>query len=156
MEKHKLSTRDKELLLSSLDHLIDAIKQTSNLQTNKDSNNSSLSELSEIRKKLILSTYDIKIHIEDDGNKYVYDSWYAHCYICGTASELSFPKNPSLNGHFVCKDCFKKYYPGLFERISSSNKKYWDNEDEKFLAENGKDAEDKRNNSEEMDSDLPF
>lgn len=157
--KEKFKIEEQEILLTALDHYIDANKRIrfSSNDDNKTKSNSELIKILEARKKLIIEIYPIKIHIEDHANIYIYDKWYSHCYLCEKTTGIEFPKSPIINNHLICQDCFKQYYPVLYEKICDSNKNFWEEED-KFWKE--KEVNDKQDQGLQesvlLEEDLPF
>ncbi|PKP35387.1 MAG: hypothetical protein CVU00_02600 [Bacteroidetes bacterium HGW-Bacteroidetes-17] len=159
--KEKFKIEEQEILLTALDHYIDANKRIrySSNDDNKTKSDPGLVKIMEARKKLIITMYPIKTYIEDDANINIYHKWYSHCYLCEKTTRFEFPKSPIINNHHICQDCFKQYYQELYEKMRDSNKKFWEEENEKFRKEDEDYEKQKNGGLEESDlleEDLPF
>jgi hypothetical protein len=158
--KEKFRIEEQEILLASLDHYSDAIKRIkcSITREEKSKFDPELRNISDVRTKLILEMFPIKIYNDKVEKKYISKDWYSPCYLCGESTRITFPIAPIIKGNCVCQNCFKKYSPGLYEKTNDTNKKYQEKEDkfwEKKLAkEKSKSKELEESSS--LEEDLPF
>jgi hypothetical protein len=113
----KFTIAEKEILLQSLEHYIDAGERTRHILTGEDKDKfiQELWKIKELRAKLILDLNSIIVI----SNNSMYSF---NCCLCGQGDDSGYPKQATIEGYGdICFECFKKYKPELYEKTMKEN-----------------------------------